>query len=138
VAYLPSLGLSLLFLILMTFMQKVDLATAIYSVMVLILCLAGMAGIMLGFGVAGANFTWIDPRRISGGKMGCLSSLVTIVYLPIVLVVFIGPLVLAGFLGVPVVYAYLIGGLFGTSLSIVATLLPLRLVAPRVERLNEE
>jgi hypothetical protein len=138
VAYLPSLGLSLLFLILMTFMQKVDLATAIYSVMVLILCLAGMAGIMLGFGVAGVNFTWIDPRRISGGKMGCLSSLVTIVFLPIVLVVFIGPLVLAGFLGVPVVYAYLIGGLFGMSLSIVATLLPLRLVAPRVERLNEE
>jgi hypothetical protein len=52
--------------------------------------------------------------------------------------VFIGPLVLAGFLGVPVVFAYLIGGLFGTSLSLVATLLPLRLVAPRVERLNEE
>jgi hypothetical protein len=69
--------------------------------------------------------------------MGCLGSLISIVYLPLDLAFFLGPLVLAVFLHLPTGYAYLAGGVLGTGLSLLCTLLPLRLVVPRVERLDE-
>jgi hypothetical protein len=137
VAYLPSLALSLFFLTALLILQKVPIATAAYGLLVLALCLAGMTGILLAFGVTGANFKWEDPRRINAGKMGCLGSIVTILYLPLDLVFFLGPLVMAGFLGFPVGYGYLVGGVLGTGLSLLCVLLPLRLVAPLVERLDE-
>jgi hypothetical protein len=137
VAYLPSLALSLFFLTALIILQKVPIATAAYSLLVLALCLAGMTGILLAFGVTGANFKWEDPRRINAGKMGCLGSIVTILYLPLDLVFFLGPLVMAGFLGFPVGYGYLVGGVLGTGLSLLCVLLPLRLVVPLVDRLDE-
>lgn len=137
VAYLPALGLSLLFLAAFSVLQKMPLASAAYGMLVLTLCLAGMAGILLAFGVTGANFNWEDPRRINAGKMGCLGSLVSMLYLPLNLAFFLGPLVLAVFLHFPAVYAYLAGGVLGTGLSLLCTLLPLRLVFSRVDRLDE-
>jgi hypothetical protein len=137
VAYLPSLGLSLLFLGAFSVLQKVPIASAAYSMLALTLCLAGMTGILLAFGVTGAKFDWEDPRRINAGKMGCLGSLVSILYLPIDLAFFLGPLVLATFLRFPAGYAFLAGGVLGTGLSLLCLLLPLRLVIPLVERLDE-
>ena len=137
VAYLPSLGLSLFFLAALSILQKVPAADTGYGMLVLSLCLAGMTGILLAFGVSGANFKWEDPRRINAGKMGCLGSLVSILYLPFDLLFFLGPLALAEFLHFPIGYAYLAGGVLGTGLGLLSTLLPLRLVVPLVERLDE-
>jgi len=137
VAYLPSLFISLVFLTVFSILQKVSIGPAVYSMFVLTLSLAGMAGILLTFGVLGANFHWDDPRRISGGKMGCLGTLIAVLYLPLAFVLFIGPQVLTMVIDFPIGYAYLAGGVLGTGFSIVCMLVPLRLVTPLVEHLDE-
>lgn len=137
VAYLPSLVLSVIFMAALSVLQNVPFGNAAYGMLALVLCLAGMTGILLGFGVMGANFTWEDPRRINAGKMGCFGSLVAIIYLPLDLLFFLGSLLLAAVLDFPVTLGYLVGGLLGTGLSLSGMLLPLRLVISKVERLGE-
>ncbi len=58
------------------------------------MCLAGMNGILLAFGVAGANFNWTDPRRMNAGAIGCLGQFLTALFLPVSFGLFIGPLLL--------------------------------------------
>src|SRR5438093_11833216 len=83
VAYLPALGLGFIFLTVISILQGLSIVEFIYSFVAITLCLAGMAGILLAFGVAGANFTWEDPRRMNSGMMGCFGQILTIIYLPI-------------------------------------------------------
>ena len=70
VAYLPTLVLGLFFLAGISIVQKIPLAEFLYSLLAVAMCLAGMNGILLAFGVLGANFKWEDPRKMSAGKLG--------------------------------------------------------------------
>lgn len=135
VAYLPTLGLGFLFLSVISILQGLSILEFIYSLVAIILCLGGMTGILLSFGVAGANFTWEDPRRMNSGAMGCLGQILTIIYLPISFGLFIAPLGLAGLLGYSLIYGYLAGLILGTAFAVGFTLVPLWLVRKRVERL---
>ncbi len=137
VAYLPALALGLLFLVAFSILQKNAIAEAMYSLLVLTLCLAGMAGLQLAFGAAGANLTWEDPRRMNAGSMGCLGMILTAVYVPVDLVFFFGPLILAELFGLHSLYAYLAGGVLGAGVSLLCVLLPPYLLEARVERLGE-
>src|SRR6185503_10977494 len=65
VAYLPALGLGLVFLIVISVLDRLSALEFLYSLITLSMCQAGMAGILLSFGVAGANLTWDDPRRMN-------------------------------------------------------------------------
>lgn len=137
VAYLPALTLGVFFLAVIALLQQMTLADFLYSLLTTCICLAGMNGILLGFGVAGANFKWEDPRRMNAGAMGCLGQLITMIFLPVVFGLFIGPLWLASAFSQPQVYGYLGGAILGSAVCALAAWLPLRLAMRKVERLGE-
>jgi len=137
VAYLPTLALGLVFLTVISIMQGLSLLQFSYSLLAIVMCLAGMNGILLSFGVAGANFTWDDPRKMNAGIMGCFGQIVTMLYVPISFGFFIAPLGFAEFLNYPIAYGYLFGLIFGTGVALIFAILPLVLVRKRVERLGE-
>ena len=136
VAYLPTLGLGFLFLTVISIVQGLSIVQFIYSFIAILMCLAGMAGMLLSFGVAGANFTWEDPRRMNSGAMGCFGQILTIIYLPISFGLFVAPLAATQFLAWPLVYGYLAGLILGSAFAAGFTLIPLWLVRKRVEQLG--
>jgi hypothetical protein len=137
VAYLPALVLGLVFLAVISITQGLSLLQVCYSLIAIIMCLAGMNGILLAFGVAGANLTWEDPRKMNAGVMGCFGQVVTMLYLPISFGLFVAPLGFAEFLEYPIAYGYLFGLIFGTGVALIFAIVPLVLVRKRVERLGE-
>ncbi len=137
VAYLPTLALGLLFLIGISILQKIPLAGFLYSLVAVAMCLAGMNGILLAFGVAGANFKWEDPRKMSAGSLGCLGQFLTMLSLPLLFGLFIGPMWLVSAFNWPQVYGYLAGFILGVGVTGTCTFLPPWLVRGKVERLDE-
>lgn len=137
VAYLPTLGLGLLFLLAISILQKTSPGLMIYNFLVLILIMAGLAALSLAFGVLGANFDWEDPRRISQGKVGCFSVIASFAFLGLGLVFFFGPSILVSIFGLPQAAGQLIGLLLGGVFSLAAGFVPLWLVRERVPLLDE-
>jgi ABC-2 type transport system permease protein len=137
VAYLPTLALGVVFMLAVSIMQKTSPGIFLYGLLATALCQAGMNGILLAFGVAGANFNWTDPRRMNAGVIGCLGQAITGLFLPVSFGFFIGPLLLVTVFHWPQVYGYLAGAVLGTAVSATCALLPPWLVRRRVERLNE-
>ncbi|MFZ5922628.1 MAG: putative ABC transporter permease subunit [Chloroflexota bacterium] len=138
VAYLPALGLGLVFLAVIAARQGLSAVEFLYSLTAIVLCLAGMTGILLAFGVAGANFNWDDPRKMTAGGMGCLGQFLTMLFLPVSFGLFVVPLGVVEFLQLPLGYGYLIGLLGGFGVTAGCTVFPLWLVRKKVERLGEE
>ncbi len=137
VAYLPTLALGWFFLISVSLLQGLSPGQFAYSLLAVTICLAGLTGIQIGFGVAGANFKWDDPRRMNAGGLGCLGQVVTMLFLPIGFGFFIGPLFLALALQLPQTYGYLAGLLLGVGVNLGCAILPPKLMEKRVERLGE-
>ncbi len=138
VAYLPAAGMGLVFLLVISFVQGFSAGQFLYSLIVMLMCQAGAAGMLLAFGALGANFNWDDPRKMNAGSMGCLGQIVTMFYLPVAFAAFVLPLGLVGLLGLPTAYGYLAGLLFGLAVAAVSAYIPLWLVQRKVERLGEE
>jgi ABC-2 type transport system permease protein len=138
VGYLPSFVLGLLFLIAIAFMQKLTAGPFLYSVLAMSACLAGVNGMQLGFGAAGARLTWDDPRKMNAGTIGCLGQIITMVFVPLTFGVFIGPLLLVSFFHWPMIFGYVGGGLVGIAVNGVAAILPPWLAKNKIERLGEE
>jgi hypothetical protein len=63
------------FLIGISILQGISLSGFFYGLLVVAMCLAGMNGILLGFGSLNPNFAWEDPRKMNSGNMGCLGSI---------------------------------------------------------------
>ena len=125
VSYLPPLGLGLVFLTVISIAQKLTLLEFLYSLIAIIMCLAGSAGILLAFGALGANFTWTDPRRMNAGSMGCLGQIITMLYVPISFGLFVLPIGLTGFFNVPILYGYLTGLIIGSGVTLACAIVPL-------------
>jgi hypothetical protein len=136
-AYLPTLALGVIFMVAVSILQKASLAIFLYGLLATAMCQAGMNGILLAFGVAGANFNWTDPRRMNAGAIGCLGQFLTALFLPLSFGMFIGPLLLVSIFNWPQVYGYLVGLLAGVAVSGTCAILPPWLVRKRVERLGE-
>ncbi len=137
IAYLPAFVLGLIFLVVIAVVQKMAPGTILYSILAMSFCLAGMTGILLGFGVAGAKLDWDDPRKMNAGGMGCLGQIVAAAFLPLTFGLFIGPLYLASVLDWPIVYGYLMGGIVGIAVSLAAAILPPYLARVKVTQLGE-
>ena len=137
VAYLPAFALGLIFLVAIALMQKMVLGAFLYSLLAMGTCLAGMNGILLGFGAAGAKFDWDDPRKMNAGSLGCLGQFIAIVFLPLAFGIFIGPLLLVSVFHWPLIYGYLLGGVVGVAVNALGTILPPWLVQKKVDRLGE-
>ena len=136
-AYLPTLILCWIFLLITSLLQQVSLDTLAYSLLVVTLTVAGVAGLNLAFGVIGANFEWEDSRRISQGAMGCLGFLVSGFCLLVCLLFFFGTPILFDFLDFPSVVGRLIGIVLGTVTSLGLMIIPLRFVRQRIPHLAE-
>jgi ABC-2 type transport system permease protein len=137
VAYLPTLGLGLFFLTGISILQKLSVVEFLYSLVTVTLCLAGLAGILLSFGVLGANFTWDDPRKMNSGAIGCFGQILTMLYLPVAFGLFIGPLGLASLFHLPLLAGYLAGLVLGVSFTVGCAYVPLWLVQKKVASLDE-
>lgn len=137
VAYMPTLVLGWGFLFVITLFQGASLWLLWFTLPVVALCIAGNAGLNLTFGITGANFDWEDPRRMQKGGQGCLSALVSIIYLPASLLLFFGPAVLLTALGLPEVVGQIIGLVVGGAFSLACAAIPLWLVRDRVPKLAE-
>jgi ABC-2 type transport system permease protein len=137
VAYLPTLALCWLFLLIISLLQRVSPDTLAYSLWVVALTVAGVAGLNLAFGVIGANFEWEDSRRISQGAIGCLGALVSGVFLFFCLSLFFGPPILLDLFDSPPAIGFLLGIVLGSAASLSLMLIPLWLVRKRIPRLAE-
>jgi len=89
VAYIPSLVLGWLFIVIIGLVRATSLTTVIFNLLVVALCIAGVDGINLSFGVAGANFDWDDPRHMVSGLNGCFGALASIGFLLVGLALFL-------------------------------------------------
>ena len=137
VAYLPALFLGWGFLSVISLLQKASIETWLYGLFVVAFSNAGLAGINLAFGVTGARFDWNDPRRMASTSTGCLSSLISVIYLGINLALFFGPPVLFTAVGQSAIAGQVLGGQFGGIMSLICALLPPWAVMKRIPRLAE-
>jgi hypothetical protein len=137
VAYLPALALGWFFLIGISLLQGISWTGFFYGLLVVAMCLAGMNGILLSLGAAGANFAWEDPRKMNSGNLGCLGTILAGLFLPLSFGLFIGPLWVVAALQIPMFYGYLTGLVLGIALSLVCAWLPLKIVEGRVAKLDE-
>ncbi len=137
VAYLPSAAVGLVFVIAVGLLRGLSFGQVLFMLPVILLCVAGLDGILLSLGAAGANFKWEDPRRMNAGGLGCLGQIVTLVFMPIGLALFIGPVLLVVALQLPQLYGYAGGLVLGGIVSLICAFLPLRLSERTVQRLDE-
>ncbi|MBN2387600.1 MAG: hypothetical protein JXB85_11320 [Anaerolineales bacterium] len=137
VAYLPTFLLGLVFLVVITIIRGMSVVAFLYGLLAMTLCLSGMTGILLAFGIAGANFNWDDPRKMNAGGMGCLGQILTMLYLPLAFGLFVGPLGLASALGWPLIYGHLAGTLVGGAVTLACASVPLLVARGRLARLAE-
>ncbi|MCU0488490.1 MAG: hypothetical protein MUE67_06025 [Anaerolineales bacterium] len=138
VSVLPTLALGGVFLLGISLLQRMSGFALLFSFLVLVLVVLGLAGLSLAFGVLSANFNWEDPRRISQGGMGCLGSLAGALFLLLSLVLFFGPLLLSGSLGASPLLGQGIGLGLGGLFCLAGGFIPLWLVRKRIPQLGEE
>ncbi len=137
IAYLPSLLLGWLFLLIISVIQRASLIVLGYGLAVVALSIAGTAGLELAFGITGAKLDWEDPRKMQQGTSSCLGGIASMVYLGLTLVLFFGPPILIGIIGLPEILGQGIGLVTGGLLSLAAGFIPLFLVRGRVARIGE-
>lgn len=137
VAYLPTLALSWIYLLVIWLLQHPGVNVFLYSLPVVALCIAGNAGLNLAFGITGANMNWEDPRQMQRTGSGCLSALATMIYLPTTLLLFFGPPIGLAALGLSEAIGQVIGLLLGGGASLGCAVAPLWLVRKRVAGLGE-
>jgi ABC-2 type transport system permease protein len=136
VVYFPSL-LILWFLVGMSALfNRADLGMLVYSLGVTALAIAGLAGINLAFGVTGAKLDWQDPRQMNNATTGCLGSLISFIFLGVVIVFFFGPPVLFYAFGLGETLGMWVGLAAGGILSLACAIFPLLLVRQRVDKIG--
>lgn len=137
VAYLPATLLGWGFILIISFLQHASINILLYSLLLVTLCIAGLTGLNLAFGVYGANFEWEDPRKMARGSTGCLSSLISIIFLIFSLGLFFVPPFLITLNKLPSLIGYVIGLVIGGTVCFSAAIIPLRLVSDRIPLLDE-
>jgi ABC-2 type transport system permease protein len=137
VAFLPSTGLGWTFLLVTGLLRHSNLFITVYGLIVITLSFAGMSGVLLAFGVNGANLEWTDPRQMIRGNSGCFGSLAGMLYIVLSAGLFYGPLVIGQALDLPTFAGGIAGLLLGGVFSLACAYIPLQLVFHRVEHLGE-
>jgi ABC-2 type transport system permease protein len=137
VAYLPSLALGWIFMLLISVLQGVNLSILLFGLGVVSLSIAGTAGLNLAFGVVSVRLDWEDPRKMNAGGMGCVSMLVSGIFLVISLGFFFTPPILLPNFGIPEIAGQIIGLMLGGGLNILVAFLAPRLVMNRIPRIGE-
>jgi len=137
VAFLPAAALGWGFLLILSVLQRSGIGTTAFEMAVVALCLAGATGINIAFGVLGAKMDWEDPRQMIRGGVGLLSAIVSLIYLPLSLALFLGPGFLTAFLSLPAWVGSAAGLVLGGAASLACAIAPPRWVRHRVPGLGE-
>jgi ABC-2 type transport system permease protein len=137
VAYIPGLLIGLLFLVALAVIQQAALSVLWFTAPAVALIVAGNAGIQLTFGITGANMEWSDPRQMQKGSAGCLSTIISLLFLPLSFALFFLPPLGAALLGLPEWIGQLAGLIIGGAFSLSCAFIPLKMVSARVLRLGE-
>jgi ABC-2 type transport system permease protein len=137
VAYLPALTLGWIAMLGIALFQRTPVSVMVFGLAVVALSIGGVAGINLTYGILGVNLTWEDPRRMNAGFSGCISPLISLVYLAVDAGLFIGPAFVLAVLGLPALIGQAAGLALGGAFSIACAVVPLRLVKSRVDRIGE-
>ena len=137
VAYIPGAVLGAAFVILISVMRGSTFPDVIFSLLVVVLCYGAITGVNLAFGVLGANFEWDDPRRMVRGGAGCVAAMASALALGLCLGLFVGPVLVAGLIGLPAAVGMLAGLLLGAAACAACAALPLVGVQSRVPLLGE-
>ncbi len=137
-AYIPSLILAWLYLLVIAILQKPPLSIILYGLPSIALIMAGLCGINLAFGVRSVNLTWTDPRKMENGVAGLVGTILSIVYQLITLLVFFGPPVGFPLIGISKEIGMLVGLVAGCVVTLLSTFLPLIMIKNRVKTIGEE
>ena len=140
VSLAPAAGFGLLYLVVAFLIRGISFAFLPYALLVVVIGMAGAAGISLAFGVAGANLDWDNPRQQNlRGSAGCLAVLAVFGFMALDLALFLLPPGLWQILnGSAPLISYLIGIVLGSLASLLGIFIPLRMVAPRLAHLGEK
>ncbi|MFM8321886.1 MAG: putative ABC transporter permease subunit [Chloroflexota bacterium] len=137
VAYLPTLTLSLLYLLGIWLLSGAGLGVIVYSAVAVGLGLAGSTGLSLTFGILGTNLTWEDPRAMQHGSLGCLGVLATMTYLPVIMALFFVPPALCALFDIPLPVGQVLGLSAGSLVSLGLAIVPPLLARKTVARFGE-
>jgi ABC-2 type transport system permease protein len=137
VAFLPTLALSWTYLLAIWLLQRSPLSVFLFALPAIALCIAGNTGLSLSFGISGARLDWEDPRQMQRTTSSCLSTLVSMIYLPVTLLFFFGPPIGMLAFGLPERLGQAIGLVLGGSFSLLCAVLPLWMVRSRLDQLGE-
>lgn len=135
-AFLPGVAFEIILVAIMAVIQRFSLDGLAYSLAAVILSVAGVVGINLFFGVTGARLDWEDPRHMTRNRSGCLSTLVSFLYLGLVIMLFLLPPVGAMLLGLPLLLGRAVGLVLGAAASLAAAIIPPVLVRAKVSRIG--
>lgn len=138
VAYLPFLILTTLFLTVAGLLQGVKPGLFACGWLALTFSGAGLTGLSLAFGVAGANLAWESPRQMIGGWTGCLGPVIGGVYGLVNLLLFLGIPFMLAVLGAPAGLGWLAGLSLGLVLSLLTAWASLTWARGQVPTLGEE
>jgi ABC-2 type transport system permease protein len=136
VTYIPSILVNWFLVGIMALVLPSTPVMIVYSLVVMVLAIAGMSGLQLAFGVAGAKLDWQDPRHMNNATTGCLGSLVGMAFMVFILAIFFGPPILFNVLGLGETLGQWIGLAAGGILCVLGAVLPLVLVRKRVDRIG--
>jgi hypothetical protein len=135
--YIPSALIPSLYVLVLGLLKRASLWSILVNLISVCMMVAGMAGIYLAFGTRGAKFDWENPSQMNRA-VGCLGMLVGMLYLPVCIALFIGPVFLAPLLRLPAAAGQLAGLLLGGAASALAVIIPLGLAEKRVATLAED
>ena len=134
--YLPSALVCSVYVLVLEILKRASPWSIVVSLVGVCIMVAGLVGIYLAFGTVGAKFDWENPAQMNRA-VGCLGTLVGMLYMPVCFILFVAPAFLAQLLQLPAALGQLTGLLLGGVASAVAVIIPLRMVENRVATLNE-
>ncbi len=138
VAFLPSVVIGAVLVVVLGVMQRAALGDVVYGLLAVVMIVAGNTGMNLAFGITGARLDWTDPRRMTSGGAGCLASLLGMGFQGLSMVLFLGPVLAAQLLRGPVLVGRLVGAMAGSVFCAAVAVLPPVLVIKRIPLIGEE
>ncbi len=135
-SYLPGLVFQWLLFGFVLALSWPGLGIALYIFATTLFYVAGLTGINLTFGVYGARLDWEDPRRMSRGSSGCISSIAGLVYLAVAWGLFFIPPALVPILGGADWLGLALGLVLGGTFSLLCAIIPPVQALGRVDKIG--
>ncbi len=135
-SYLPAVFFQWVLFGLVLALNWPGLQISLYAFLAAALYIAGLVGLNLAFGAAGARLDWEDPRRMNRGSTGCLGSLAGLAYVVFAWGLFFVPPALVGYFQGPDWLGQGIGLALGGGFSLAFAFLAPRFALPKVEKIG--